>query len=75
LDSNPIGLFLFWRFADELVVCWLEKAIAPGSDRKIIKQIDMNKQIITGIPLVYELDENLKPTRHDYLGDAETGRR
>lgn len=27
--------------------------------------------IPTGIPLVYELDENLKPIRHYYLGDPE----
>jgi len=27
--------------------------------------------IPTGIPLVYELDENLKPIRHYYLGDQE----
>jgi len=27
--------------------------------------------IPTGIPLVYELDEDLKPIRHYYLGDAE----
>ncbi len=27
--------------------------------------------IPTGIPLVYELDERLKPIRHYYLGDAE----
>ena len=27
--------------------------------------------IPTGVPLVYELDENLKPIRHDYLGDPE----
>jgi 2,3-bisphosphoglycerate-dependent phosphoglycerate mutase len=27
--------------------------------------------IPNGIPLVYELDENLKPIRHYYLGDAE----
>ncbi|MEL7643598.1 MAG: 2,3-diphosphoglycerate-dependent phosphoglycerate mutase, partial [bacterium] len=25
--------------------------------------------IPTGVPLVYELDENLKPIRHYYLGD------
>jgi 2,3-bisphosphoglycerate-dependent phosphoglycerate mutase len=28
--------------------------------------------IPTGIPLVYELDENLKPTKSYYLGDQET---
>jgi len=27
--------------------------------------------IPTGVPLVYELDENLKPIRHYYLGDQE----
>ena len=27
--------------------------------------------IPTGIPLVYELDDDLKPIRHYYLGDAE----
>jgi 2,3-bisphosphoglycerate-dependent phosphoglycerate mutase len=27
--------------------------------------------IPTGIPLVYELDDNLKPIRHYYLGDQE----
>ena len=27
--------------------------------------------IPTGIPLIYELDENLKPLKHYYLGDPE----
>ena len=27
--------------------------------------------IPTGVPLVYELDAQLKPIRHDYLGDPE----
>ena len=27
--------------------------------------------IPTGQPLVYELDENLRPTKHYYLGDQE----
>jgi 2,3-bisphosphoglycerate-dependent phosphoglycerate mutase len=31
--------------------------------------IDLN--VPTGIPLVYELDQDLKPIRHYYLGDAE----
>ena len=25
----------------------------------------------TGIPLLYELDDHLKPIRHEYLGDPE----
>ncbi len=29
------------------------------------------KEIPAGIPLVYELDEDLKPIRHYFLGDAE----
>ena len=31
----------------------------------------MGLNIPNGIPLVYDLDENLKPIRHYYLGDAE----
>jgi 2,3-bisphosphoglycerate-dependent phosphoglycerate mutase len=27
--------------------------------------------IPTGVPLIYELDEQLKPLRHYYLGDPE----
>lgn len=36
------------------------------SDKEIV---DLN--IPTGIPLVYEIDEKLKPVSHFYLGDAE----
>ena len=31
--------------------------------------------IPTGIPLVYELDESLKPLRHYYLGDPDAARK
>ncbi len=34
-----------------------------------------NLNIPTGIPLIYELDENLKPVRHHYLGDADEVKR
>jgi 2,3-bisphosphoglycerate-dependent phosphoglycerate mutase len=44
--------------------------------RALVKYLDnVDEQTIvelnipTGIPLVYELDENLKPIRHYYLGD------
>jgi 2,3-bisphosphoglycerate-dependent phosphoglycerate mutase len=40
------------------------------SDKEIV---DLN--IPTGIPLVYEIDEKLKPLTHFYLGDAENVRR
>jgi 2,3-bisphosphoglycerate-dependent phosphoglycerate mutase len=43
----------------------LVKDLDGVSDRDIV---ELN--IPTGIPLVYELDANLKPVRHHYLGDA-----
>jgi len=44
----------------------LVKYLDNISDAAIVKE-----NIPTGIPLVYELDDNLKPRRHYYLGDAE----
>jgi len=49
-----------------------------NSLRALVKYLDgvSNQDIVelnipTGIPLVYELDDNLKPIRHYYLGDAD----
>jgi 2,3-bisphosphoglycerate-dependent phosphoglycerate mutase len=49
-----------------------------NSLRALVKYLDnvSEKEIVglnipTGIPLVYELDDNLKPIRHYYLGDPE----
>lgn len=49
-----------------------------NSLRALIKHLDgiSDKDIVglnipTGTPLVYELDENMKPLRHYYLGDQE----
>ena len=49
-----------------------------NSIRALVKYLDnisdndiVGINIPNGIPLVYELDENLKPLRHYYLGDAE----
>jgi 2,3-bisphosphoglycerate-dependent phosphoglycerate mutase len=49
-----------------------------NSLRALVKYLDnipSNKiaelNIPTGIPLIYELDENLKPIKHYYLGDTE----
>ncbi|MDO8580894.1 MAG: 2,3-diphosphoglycerate-dependent phosphoglycerate mutase [Candidatus Omnitrophota bacterium] len=49
-----------------------------NSLRALVKHLDKisNEEIIslnipTGIPLVYELDQNLKPIKHYYLGDRE----
>lgn len=44
----------------------LVKYLDDMSDEAIIKL-----NIPTGVPLVYELDENLKPIKSDYLGDPE----
>jgi 2,3-bisphosphoglycerate-dependent phosphoglycerate mutase len=41
----------------------------------ISKDEILNLNIPTGIPLVYELDDNLKPIRHYYLGDPEAAKR
>ena len=49
-----------------------------NSLRALVKFLDnvpeaeiVGLNIPTGVPLVYELDENLKPLRHYYLGDQE----
>lgn len=53
-----------------------------NSIRALVKYLDnisdadiVNLNIPNGIPLVYELDEQLKPIRHYYLGDAEAAAR
>lgn len=53
--------------------------VAHGNSlRALVKYLDniseeeiVGLNIPTGIPLVYELDENLKPVKHYYLGDQE----
>ncbi len=49
-----------------------------NSLRAMVKYLDgisdediVGLNIPTGVPLVYELDENLKPMKSFYLGDAE----
>jgi 2,3-bisphosphoglycerate-dependent phosphoglycerate mutase len=49
-----------------------------NSIRALVKYLDhisdsdiVGLNIPNGIPLVYELDDDLKPIRHYYLGDAE----
>jgi 2,3-bisphosphoglycerate-dependent phosphoglycerate mutase len=53
-----------------------------NSLRALVKHLDQisdsdiaELNIPTGIPLVYELDEQLKPLRHYYLGDAAEAQR
>lgn len=53
--------------------------VAHGNSlRSLVKYLDnvsddeiVELNIPTGVPLVYELDENLKPIKHYYLGDPE----
>lgn len=53
-----------------------------NSLRALVKYLDnipeeeiVELNIPTGVPLVYELDENLKPIKHYYLGDPEEAKR
>ena len=53
-----------------------------NSLRALVKYLDKisdseipNLNIPTGIPLIYELDEQLKPIKHYYLGDVSSGRK
>ena len=50
-----------------------------NSLRALVKHLDgvseeeiVGLNIPTGMPLVYELDDNLQPIRHYYLGDPAT---
>ena len=65
---------------------WLGKRVliaAHGNSlRALVKHLDkisddeiVNLNIPTGIPLLYELDAQLRPIRHEYLGDPEQVRR
>ena len=49
-----------------------------NSLRALVKYLDnvsdddiVELNIPTGVPLVYELDEDLKPVKHYYLGDPD----
>jgi 2,3-bisphosphoglycerate-dependent phosphoglycerate mutase len=53
-----------------------------NSLRALVKHLDglseaeiVDLNIPTGIPLIYELDDDLKPLRHFYLGDPDAARR
>ena len=53
-----------------------------NSLRALVKHLDnisdeeiVELNIPTGMPLVYELDADLRPKRHEYLGDPEAVRK
>jgi 2,3-bisphosphoglycerate-dependent phosphoglycerate mutase len=84
--ENVVGRFLpFWH---DRIVPWLldgkEVLVAAhgNSLRALVKHLDgisdeaiPELNIPTGIPLVYELDANLKPVSSRYLGDPEAAKK
>ena len=79
--KDTVARFLpYWRETIAPRVAAGDKAIivAHGNSlRALVKYLDgigdaeiVGLNIPTGIPLVYELDDDLKPIRHYYLGDA-----
>lgn len=80
--KDTVARFLpYWQETIALVVKAGRKVIivAHGNSlRALVKYLDqisdediISLNIPTGIPLVYELDEQLKPLTHYYLGDPE----
>ncbi len=71
----------FWQESCESAIKAGKRIVIAAhgnSIRALIKHLDgisdeaiVNLNIPNGIPLVYELDANLKPIKHYYLGDAE----
>ena len=80
--KDTVNRFMpYWKKAIAPMIKKGKKVIiaAHGNSlRALVKYLDNipNKKIVelnipTGIPLVYELDKNLKPIRHYYLGDQK----
>ncbi len=80
--KNPVERFLpYWHEAIAPTIKEGKKVIiaAHGNSlRALVKYLDniseeeiVKLNIPTGIPLVYELDKDLKPIKHYYLGDPE----
>jgi len=71
----------FWndRIVPELLAGKNVLVVAHGNSlRAVVKMLDNVSEaeitelnIPTGVPLVYELDANLKPIKSGYLGDPE----
>ena len=80
--KDTVNRFLpYWHQTIEPTVTSGKKVLisAHGNSlRALVKYLDnvsdsdiVQLNIPTGIPLVYELDKDMKPIRHYYLGDAE----
>lgn len=53
----------------------LENRFTGWTDVDLTEPEIVALNIPTGIPLLYELDEQLRPTRHTYLGDPEAAKK
>ena len=84
--KDTVARFLpYWHETIAPVIKSGKKAIiaAHGNSlRALVKYLDnvpddkiVSMNIPTGVPLVYELDENLKPVKNYYLGDPEEVRK
>jgi 2,3-bisphosphoglycerate-dependent phosphoglycerate mutase len=81
LKDTKARFLPLWRESIAPMVCSGKRVLiaAHGNSlRALVKHLDgvsdadiIELNIPTGIPLVYELDEELKPLRHYYLGDDE----
>jgi 2,3-bisphosphoglycerate-dependent phosphoglycerate mutase len=80
LKDTVARVLPFWNEAMAPAIRSGKKVLVAAhgnSIRALVKYLDdvSDKDIVglnipNGIPLVYELDEGLKPIRHYYLGDA-----
>ncbi|MBI4975193.1 2,3-diphosphoglycerate-dependent phosphoglycerate mutase [Candidatus Peregrinibacteria bacterium] len=80
--KDTVERFLpYWKseIVPEVMIGKRVLIVAHGNSlRALVKYLDnisdeeiVELNIPTGVPLIYELDENLKPIRHYYLGDQE----
>ncbi|KAF0112371.1 MAG: hypothetical protein FD147_244 [Chloroflexi bacterium] len=84
--KDTVARFLpFWHEAVVPTITTGKQVIIAAhgnSIRALVKYLDdvpeneiVELNIPTGVPLVYELDDDLKPIRHYYLGDPEEARK
>ncbi len=84
--KDTVGRFLpYWHetMAPKVAAGKSVLIVAHGNSlRALVKYLDRVSDedipalnIPTGIPLVYQLDDRLRPIRHDYLGDPEAAKR
>lgn len=81
LKDTVAGAMPFWNEALAPAIKAGKRVVVAAHDnsiRALVQYLDniadadiMGLKMPNGIPLVDELDDNLKPMRHYYLGDAE----